>query len=247
MKLRSAFGLVLVTLCASFVTSQAQVGGGGQSPGVNSVLAKLFGKATAFSAKAQMRQLDASGKETMKAPVDFAFLNGSVYWSMDIAKVESAQIPENAKQSMISMGMNEMITITKADGKTILLIYPGLQSYLEMPVAEAEVEASKADVSFKQIGEETVNGYKCKKNKVIIKSGTKTHEATTWNVAELKDFPVRVEMQDQGHTVQMNYSDVKLTKPDAKLFKAPAGFTRYATMQDMMKGVMLKKFGAAPK
>ncbi len=227
MKLRQFLGLTVGLLVCVAGSVQAQPGGGStKPPGVNSSLAKVFGKHTGFSAKVQMVMTDAAGKEVMSAPVDFAFSEGSVYWNMDLAEVKSASIPPQAAAQMKQMGMSQTISITKADGKTFLLVYPGLQAYTEMPIPSTEQASSKDEVKTEKVGEETVNTFKCIKNKVTVKSGANTQEIFTWNATDLKDFPVRVEFSDAGNKVKMDYKDVKLEKPEAKLFAPPTGFTK---------------------
>jgi outer membrane lipoprotein-sorting protein len=246
MKLRHVLVLTCAVLLGAATSTQAQLGGrSGQPPGANPALAKVFGKNTSFSAKAQMKVMDGAGKEVMSGPVTYAMLEGSTYWGMDISAMKSAQIPPQAAASMKQMGMAEMVMVNKAGAKTGLLIYPGMKAYAEMPLpAEATAEA-KSDIKTETVGEETVNGHKCKKNKVTITDGGKTQEVFTWNATDLKDFPVRVEMSDANNKVQMDYSDIKLEKPEAKLFEAPAGFTRYENVQALLQGEMMKRMGGA--
>ncbi|MGV3755670.1 MAG: DUF4412 domain-containing protein [Verrucomicrobiota bacterium] len=245
MKLRHVLVLTCAVLLGATTSTQAQLGGGGRPPGSNPALAKVFGKNSSFSAKAQMKVMDVSGKEVMSGPVTYAMLEGSTYWGMDLSAMKSAQIPPQAAASMKQMGMAEMVMVNKAGSKSALLIYPGMKAYAEMPLpAEASPEA-KSDIKTEVVGEETVNGHKCKKNKVTVTEGGKTQEIFTWNATELKDFPVRVEMKDANNKVQLDYSDIKLEKPDAKLFEAPAGFTRYDNVQALLQGEIMKRMGGA--
>jgi hypothetical protein len=82
------------------------------------------------------------------------------------------------------------------------------------------------------------------KNKDVItdKQGGK-QEFTVWNATDLKNFPIQIEMIAQGNTVNMSYTDLNFSKPDAGLFNPPGGFTRYDNMQAMMQQVMMKKMG----
>ncbi len=245
MKLRHLFALTCAVLLGAATPTQAQFGGGGRPPGANPALAKVFGKHTSFSAKAQMKVMDATGKETMSGPVTYAMLEGSTYWGMDLSAMKSAQIPPQAAASMKQMGMAEMVVVNKAGSKSALLIYPGMKAYAETPLpAEASPEA-KSDIKTEVVGEETVNGHKCKKNKVTITDGGKAQEVFTWNATDFKDFPVRVELKDASNTVLLDYSDIKLDKPDTKLFEAPAGFTRYESVQALLQGEMMKRMGGA--
>lgn len=250
MKLRQFLGLTLGLLVCCAGSVQAQFGpsggGGAKPPGLNSSLAKIFGKNTGFSAKVQMIMTDTTGKEVMNAPVDFAFSEGSVSWDMDLALVKSASIPPQAIEQMKQMGMSRIISITKSGGKAFYLVYPGLQSYAEMPLPASEQGTEKSEIKTEKVGEETLNGHKCVKNKVTVMADGKPQELFTWNASDLNDFPVRVEFTDSGSKVTMDYKDVKLTKPDAKLFAPDANFTKYDNVQQMLQGAMMKRFGAPP-
>lgn len=248
MRSRNAFVLICAALLAAATTLTAQFGGGrgGTPPGMNPALAKVFGKNNAFSAKAQMKVMDASGAEVMSGPVSYAFLDGSTYWAMDMSAIKSVQIPPQAAASMKQMGMAEMTTINKAGAKSFLLVYPGLKAYAEIPLPNALPSDEKSEPKTEKLGEETVNGHKCIKNKMTLTNGGKTQEILIWNAIDLKDFPVRVEFSDTQAKVQLDYSDIKFDKPDAKLFEAPADFTRYDNMQAMLQGEMMKRMGQPP-
>ena len=54
---------------------------------------------------------------------------------------------------------------------------------------------------------------------------------------------VKLEMSERGTVVTMVFKDVKLAKPEAKLFDEPAGLKRYTNMMTMMQEEMMKKMG----
>jgi hypothetical protein len=250
MKLHHLFSLTCATLLglASSVSAQfASPGrGGGTPPGANPALAKVFGKHTSFSATAEMKVMDPAGKETMSGPITYSMLEGSTYWGMDLSKMKSEQIPPQAVASMKQMGMTEMVMVNKVGAKNMLLIYPGMNAYAEMPLPNEVPGKEKSDIKVEPLEEETVNGHKCQKNKVTITEGGTSQVLFTWTAADLKDFPVRVEFSDANSKIQMDYADIKLEKPDAKLFEPPAGFTRHPNLQAMMQGEMMKRMGAPP-
>ena len=49
------------------------------------------------------------------------------------------------------------------------------------------------------------------KNKVVVKNDQgPVLEAVTWNAADLKDFPLQIEMKEKGNTVRMRFTQVQL-------------------------------------
>jgi hypothetical protein len=62
-----------------------------------------------------------------------------------------------------------------------------------------------------------------------------------WNATDLKKFPVKIVVNDQGQEATMVFRKVSFEKPDASNFAAPADFTKYDNMQTMMQTEMMKK------
>jgi hypothetical protein len=144
------------------------------------------------------------------------------------------------------MGLADMSILSHEAKGVSYLIYPGLQSYAELPAADAKpAEETKTKTTVTELGKETIDGHPCVKNKVKITDETgKSEEATVWNATDLKNFPIRIEMSDTNGKVTMDLKNVKFQKPDAKLVELPVNFTRYANVQTMMQeGVMKKMLG----
>jgi hypothetical protein len=254
MKLQLLLGLTLGILFGAASSVIAQPGGpgarggsgmGSKPPGMNPALADVFGKGMTFTAKVQFSSSDASGKETVSGPAEMAFADGNTYWNMDLTELKGPSMPPEAMAQMKTFGLTQMTSISKPDGKSYQ-VYPALQSYVEMPPAATKNSASPAVVKTEPAGEETVNGYPCKKNKVIVESDGKRQEVLTWNATKLSDFPVRVQFVENGNTIRMDFKDIKREKPEAKLFEPPAGATKYDNVQQMVQAVMMKRFGQPP-
>jgi hypothetical protein len=113
-----------------------------------------------------------------------------------------------------------------------------------MPEKEAKEKEADFKIETTELGKEAVNGHPCVKVKAVVTDdkGVKT-EATLWKASDLKQFPVKLERTENGSLVTMNFKDVKLAKPDAKVFDPPADATKYDSMQAMMQEVMAKRFG----
>jgi hypothetical protein len=162
-----------------------------------------------------------------------------------MAEMKGGKIPPTAMSQMKAMGLDRMVSISTADKKTVYLIYPNVQAYVEMTSdPTAATTNTDAAIAVTKLGEETVAGHPCVKNKDVLtdKQG-EPHEFTVWNATDLKNFPIKMEMSPNGNTITMSFTDVNFAKPDAALFSPPTGFTRYDNMQTMMQQVMMKKMG----
>jgi len=210
-------------------------------------MAKLFGENSSFSATMEMQTRTGSPEEATSMPGKISFMEGKSRFEMDMTQAKSSQIPPGAGAQMKSIGMDKIVSISRPDKKVTYLIYPGLQAYTEAAIQDPEAVKPESDfkIETSELGEETVDSHPCVKNKAIVsdKEGRK-HEATTWNATDLKNFPVKIEHAEQGATNTLVFKDIKLSKPDAGLFDPPTDSTKYASMQEVMQQVMLKRFGA---
>ena len=229
---------------------QAQFGGGmGGSPSgptLSGELLKLFGEHKAFSANLEFQVLEGGKGNPMTLPGKIAFSDGKTRFEMDLADAKGDQIPPDAIGQLKQMGMDKMFTISLPEKDQSFLVYPGLESYVQMPINDTDARKARDDfdIEITEIAREEVDGHKCVKNKVLVtgKDG-KQHESTVWNATDLKDFPVKIETTEEGHNVVLSFRDVTLTKPAADQFVPPAGYTKYDNIMGMMQEIMVKRMG----
>lgn len=214
------------------------------------MMVKLFGNNTAFASKAEMHVLDnKTKKETDTMPMNFALLDGRWRMDIDVNQIKSSEMPQDLLPSLKQMGMDQMTVIMRPDQKIILSCYPRMKSYVETPMtSKEEATAAKAyKIDKTRLGKETIDGHPCEKNKVVLtdssdKKGEK-YVATVWNATDLKDFPVQMQIVDQGSTVLMKFKDVKLGNPGATRFEAPAGMTKYTDPTKLLQEATAKMTG----
>jgi len=238
----------MVVLLAA-LSAPAQMGsfGGAGNPAMNSTMAKLFGHHSAFSATAQFTINDSTHGKTMEMEMMMSMLEGKMRMETDMTKMKGADLKPQAAAQMKAMGMDKMITIMLPDKKVSLLLYPAFHAYVEMSTQNAQATESP-DKNFKieesSLGKETIDGHDCEKTKVVMTDDQGAHhEATVWKAADLKDFPIQMQMTERANDITIKYKDVKFEKPDANLFDAPSDFTKYNSMQTMMQTEMMKRMG----
>lgn len=252
MKIVTLWTAALLFLAATMETpAQFGPGGGGgmggpKGPNLGGAMARLFGEHTGFSATIEMATKMGNNPEPMVMPGKLAFLDGKSRFEMDLTQAKGTPMrPEQAAQ-MKAMGMGEMIVISRPDKKLSCLVYPGFQSHVEMALQEGDGagDPAKFKVETTELGKETLDGHPCVKNKVVVTDDQgQKHESTVWNATDMKSFPLKIESIQNGTPVTMTFKDVKLAKPDAAVFEAPANSTKYADMMQMMREGMMKKLG----
>jgi hypothetical protein len=222
------------------------MGGSSSGVGLSGSAVRLFGENSAFSANVEIEAKGGAAGESLLMPGKMAFDKGKSRFDMDLSQLKSEKMPPGAADQMKAMGMDKMSMISRPDKKQSYMVYPNLKAYVEMPLADREAQAATAEdwkLETTELGKETVDGHSCIKSKAIVtdKDGKK-YEATVWNATDLKKFPVRMQMSEQGTLITMTYKNVKLAKPDSGEFDPPSGLTKYNSMPEMMQQVMMKRF-----
>ena len=233
---------VSVAAVLAVATAWAQPGGPGGGMGN---MARFFGDNKAFTATViSTVKSSQAGTMDMDMEMEMSMLDGKIRMEMDITKMKA--MAARAAQ-MKQMGMDKMVNIMRPDKKVVYIVYPNLQAYAENVLTD-EQAANMLDTTSKiektSMGKETIDGHPCEKNKVTVTSekGEK-QDVMVWNATDMKGFPIQMQMSANGNDIVMKYTNVKLDKPDAKLFEAPTGFTKYNSPQTMMQTEMMKRAG----
>lgn len=241
--------LIFLGICGSLLTNglvQAQIPGA-PSTGFGVALLQLFGKTTAFTAKADLRMKDKTGEELASVILPVSFLEGKIRADVDLTTVKSTELAPEAIAQLKVMGMDKMTMIVQPATNQMLLIYPNMKSYVKMPLSKSVTnitdKAPKLDKT--ALGNETIDGHPCVKNKVILTSDDgEKKEMTVWNATDLKDFPVKMQSTESGNTVVIVFKEVVFIKPAATQFEAPAGFKKYDDAQQMLMEKLMENNGA---
>jgi len=236
--------LAAAVLAAGIFPLHAQSGGGPGAPQFDSGMDKLFGDNQTFSAMLEVQMNNGVNPTTVSGKMSFD--KGNSRFEMNMADMKGGNITPDTVAQMKSMGMDRMISISQKDKKAVYVIYPNAQAYVEVASADSDSGATNSDAKMEttELGKETVDGHPCVKNKDVItdQQGTK-HEFTVWNATDLKNFPIKIEINEQGNDITQSFRNVNFSKPDASLFNPPAGCTKYDSMQEMMQAVVMKHMG----
>jgi hypothetical protein len=222
------------------------MGGPPTAPSFGGPMAKIFGTNMSYSATLEMQGGGGAGGAGNVIPGKIACLDGKTRFEMDMTEMKGGNMTPQTAAQMKQMGMDKMITISRPDKKMTILIYPGLQAYVENPITDTNAAKPASDFKSESTeqGKETVDGHACVKNKVVVTDATgKAYVSTVWNATDLKNFPVKIETSEGGRTTTMLFKDVKFDKPDAAQFEPPADFKKYDNMMTLMQQEMMKRMG----
>lgn len=244
--MKPTFACVLSLLVASAAGSFAQMEMPGPPAGINAALSKLFGSVKAFSAKSDVRVYGKDQKEKVSADMDFALLDERIRVEVHMSRMKNKTMPTSAAASMKQFGMDRVVSVIRPDKKATYIIFPGMQSYVNLALPQEELETYRKEPKIEKtaLGKEALDGHPCVKNKVVITDyqGRK-QEVTVWTATDLKDFPVQIETQEGDDKVTIRYRQIRLAKPDARQFEPPTGFKEYDDLESLMQGVIIKMMG----
>ncbi len=224
-KARLTVGLLVILLSGS--AAVAQLPGAGGPTAVNTAFLKLFGNVGAFTAKAETRIVDPYERDLARLPMEFAAADGKVRIEINIAQMKSQDMSPGKIAELKQSGMDRVISLFRPDKKATYIIYPGIQSYVSSPLPKGDDAASGEGLKVEKtaLGNETIDGHACVKNKLVVRNDQgPLLQAVTWNAADLKDFPLQIEMKQKHNTVRMDFTQVRFTKLDAQQFNVPAGY-----------------------
>jgi len=136
---------------------------------------------------------------------------------------------ENLRQEM-NMGGQNQIMIFQKDKGVVWILMPGQRMYMEMAAGGQQNMATPTPEEMekmgdkKYLGEEKVNGYKCKKYR-YTSNDPSVGNTTMW-ISKKLNFPIKTEMEGSSGPMSMKYKNIQKKKVPDSLFKIPAGYQK---------------------
>jgi outer membrane lipoprotein-sorting protein len=136
---------------------------------------------------------------------------------------------QNYRQEM-AMGGQKQIMIFQKDKGIVWVLMPQLKMYMEMTaggqqdMAPPTPEEMEKMGDKKYLGEEKINGYKCKKYRYTPKDPS-MGTSTMW-ISNKLNFPIKVEMQGSSGPMSVEYKNIQEKKIQDSLFNLPAGYQK---------------------
>jgi hypothetical protein len=214
----------------TFVTS-AQMPGGG----MNSAFIKLFSDSPTFNATATI-QVFSNRVELLRMPMTFTGLDGTLRLDVDMGQIKSASIPPATMAMEKKFGIDRLSSIVRLDRRETYMLYPSMQACVKAPLTEEDAGVTGEKLVRSAQGRETVDGHPCVRNRSVVKNqkGVTLLQATTWNATDLKNFPLKIETNENGKTSLMHFGTVSFANPDPRWFEVPAGYKEYPSSEDVV-------------
>lgn len=237
--------LSLATTVVAQPSPRSTAPGMSGGPKFDPAFRKLFAEHRKWSADLEIKASDPRGGGMLKMLSKLSMLDGVTRLDVDLTKVEGGGMQPAMAAQIKAMGMGEISTINLPAKKLSYMVYPGLEGYVEMKLPEgsdAPEESFKLELT--ELGKETIDGHPCLKKKFTLTGpDAKKREGTVWQATDMKEFPLRIEVQESGKPVTMTFGQVKLVAPAASLFEPPGNFKKHETAQALMQEAMMKHLG----
>jgi hypothetical protein len=230
---RSIFLGLLGLMTIYIVPVQAQMGAGASPmPGLDSALRAIFDTETAFSATATMAMQ--GGGQDMNMTVKVSVLDGMTKTDIDMADINGGMIPPQAMTQIKALKMDKITTLIINDGNTSVVIYPGMKAYVESPTSGVE-DAGDCSIEVTGTSDDEIDGKTFLKKELNVNCKSfEQQKFSVWAEKANPDMPVRLVTEQNGVTLTMTLSDVKMEKPDAADFVAPAEFQKFGSMPELL-------------
>lgn len=237
---RPAF-LTVALLSLPFLAT-AQIGGPDPSSAFDANFNRLFGDIKAYQAKATISVKENKGETTIEAKM--AMADEKNLMEMDLTQIKGPSVPAEMSAQLKAMGMDILTAIVDSKAKRMMLIYPSAKAYADMPLPKEQAETldKQPKMQRTELGKEQVDGHDCTKYRYQFEDDKgKKRESIVWHATKLKDFPIKVQTTEKSGEVTILFKDVRFDRPAADLFAAPADYTKYAGIMELMQGVMMKQ------
>lgn len=211
----------------------------GAEPIIGSPSDKLFGSNVSYSATMELQTAKA------KPVVTMIFVDEGKFRSeMDMAKTIGKQLPPELAAQMRNSGLGKQVLLWLPEKNGFYQIQASVQGYIEMPFPKGKnLTAADYTIELTELGRETIDGHPCVKNQAVVTDPEdRKKEFIVWSATDLNDFPVKIQATTSlGETQTKLYRNIKLAKPDPKLFTIPAGYRKYSDVGAMTQAMMMKQ------
>lgn len=215
---------VVLLLLGSSPVVHAQMQG---ASGLNSVILKLFGKHDDFTVDTEFEMKNTQVTLSMVISVSGGKLRADTDMSRYRGAGINAEVQSEIKK-LKTLGMDRIVSITRPDKNRLYRLYPARKVYDEAALPpEATATNVIAKIKKTPVARETIDGHPCLKCKVVLMdSKNRQQEMTVWEATDLKDFPIKVQLSENGENLVVRNRNIRLTKPLASQFEIPAGYTK---------------------
>lgn len=223
---------------------------GRQVPWVAAALSEFLSDSRAFVARLEVQVPGDAGEKPAKLPFTIVMDEGQLRLDLKLSEVTSDLMPAEFLTPLKQAGWERVMLLYHPKASTRLVV-PAEKAYVEFPKdtnGPSKMEndaAQKLGVMEKKLlGIESVDGHPCRKYRLTGKAGQEIEEAYVWEATDLNTLPIKLFVKADGQVYNFQLRQVKLGKPDARLFTVPKEYRKAGSAQELVAGVLFKSIGS---
>lgn len=209
-----------------------------KAPWLQYFFAKMSPNTPEFSAMGQIDLCDPSGTAQLEMPMNLAATTNAFRWDTDVSQI--SPMPSQVKTMSKQLRIDKMAFLIRKDEQKLYILYPNLLAYVQAPIppdALAQFAASSDLIKLQktQLGQESVGGHPCIKNKVTdTEPNLPQQTGLEWDATDLQGFPIKMELRAPQGLMRFDFQEVTTNDPGAWPFQVPANYTFFKSTADVM-------------
>jgi hypothetical protein len=243
-------GLLLWALLAIRPVSAQSVDGLNQQvPWVAAALSEFISDSRSFVARAELQLPAEEGRKALTLPFGVAMDDGRMRWDLRLADISPELVAAEFINPLKQAGWERIQMFYHPQAATRLVV-PAEKAYVEFAQStngpsklENDSALKLGKMEKKLIASETVDGHPCKKYRLTSKEGAQVEEAFLWEATDLQGLPIKLQVRSAGQLYGFQFRQIRMGKPDPKVFGIPADYRKANTAQELLAGAMLRSLG----
>lgn len=222
---------------------------GQQVPWVAAALSEFLSDSRSFVARMEVQVPGEPGERSATLPFTIVMDEGQMRLDLKLVEISSDLMPSEFLTPLKQAGWERVMLLYHPKATTRLVV-PAEKAYVEFPRStngptkmENEAAQKLGGMEKKLLGIESIDGHPCRKYRLTGKGGQQVEEAYVWEATDLNTLPIKFSVKSEGRFYHFQLRQVKLGKPDSRLFTLPAGYRKSGSAQELVAGVLLKSLG----
>ncbi len=240
--------LLWALLAVRPVSAQSVDALGQQVPWVAAALSEFLSDSRSFVARLEVQLPAEPGEKPVALPFTVAMDQGQMRLDLRLADVSRDLVPAELLTPLKQAGWDRLQLLYHPRGATRLVV-PAEKAYVEFPKSTNEPSKMENDamqklggMEKKLLSVESVDGHPCRKYRLIDKEGKQ--EAYVWEATDLNALPIKLSIKSEGQLYIFQFRQVRMGRPDAKVFGIPTDYRKAGSAQELIAGVMLRSLGS---
>lgn len=206
----------------------------------NLSIGEVYAPTNGFTAKTHVEYSDTNSQWS----ADFTFCQNGTNARCDFRVTEFGGPPEQAKQALRQLGLDELTALVNLSSNTLDVISPQLRSYLHIdappPLRKVLRLMSQQKDERVMLGDETLDGVQCKKVRIIDRESPDV-VATAWLNVNGGNFPKRIDIVRGTEHTKIMIVSATLSAPNVDLMRVPGGYMCYTNSVEFLQAARVAR------